>query len=554
MIRNNKYFYPPPEEEFDFKELFKLIASAGAGRPVDEDGFSSGPWTPELLTDAISSIDANRDGIELRTVQLWFQDNDKGVSTDNIRWLARILGCDDPTATRDWQMELIAAQSRLAAKRRNLRIKRGTTEVLRIQSLEENSTERDEPVSSPNFRRQSEDKKSKQSFNLARKMEALFTQKSPLDLPILIFAGAVVLGFSAYILDIHSIYYGDSERPIKQVGLIWAPNWTALFLVFLPIYLAMVTELLTFWKSDGRPKLLALDESTIDHDDGWARIIETSSISNWAVLTVCLFVVFLFQWVDMCLFPLLTGEAGNFAMDWGRIAIVQPEKISVPEAIVFSGFAYLFMSVSVFLYFAGLILLTTLARDFWQLGRAGALQFGTDQRNASVQVGIRIKFGVFRCTILGLLVTICLKLQSSFLQSEGRDILSWLLNDLKSVSGANLSVDKGKEYNIPTHFSSLLTVLATCAVFLFSVLRIREIIVQWSLPDETHIKDKTLQENDHPAQVQIPWRKMTAAVVLLVASYLLIGEVAGFSILLGVGVFFSIYCLFDPGHGKERAR
>lgn len=118
MLNNGKFFLPPPKDGSDFKELFKRLAAAGAGRPLGSDGFPAGPWTPELLATAISEIDSNRIGVDLRTVQLWFQENDKGISTANIRWLARIFGCDDPAATSEWQMELSAAQARLTSKRR----------------------------------------------------------------------------------------------------------------------------------------------------------------------------------------------------------------------------------------------------------------------------------------------------------------------------------------------------------------------------------------------------------------------------------------------------
>lgn len=90
-------------------QLFARLASAGAGRPVDPHGFPDGPWTPETLANAISSIEANRNGIELRTVQVWFQDNDNGISSENLKWLARILGCNDPEAASEWQTELLLA-------------------------------------------------------------------------------------------------------------------------------------------------------------------------------------------------------------------------------------------------------------------------------------------------------------------------------------------------------------------------------------------------------------------------------------------------------------
>jgi hypothetical protein len=91
LIKNGKFFQLPERSDDDFKTLFGRVAAAGVGRPVDKDGCPQGPWTPDLLADAISQIEANRAGIELRTVQLWFENNDKGISAHNIRWLAREL-------------------------------------------------------------------------------------------------------------------------------------------------------------------------------------------------------------------------------------------------------------------------------------------------------------------------------------------------------------------------------------------------------------------------------------------------------------------------------
>jgi len=129
LIKNNKFYVAPQQESANFKQLFARLAAAGAGRPVDDQGFPDGPWTPEKLADAISAIDANPKGIEVRAVQVWFQDNDNGISNDNIRWLARIFGCDDPEAASEWQTALAVAKERLASERRAKNDKTGSLDV-----------------------------------------------------------------------------------------------------------------------------------------------------------------------------------------------------------------------------------------------------------------------------------------------------------------------------------------------------------------------------------------------------------------------------------------
>ncbi len=39
----------------------------------------------------------------------------------------------------------------------------------------------------------------------------------------------------------------------------------------------------------------------------------------------------LFQWIGVCLIPLIKG-GGNYAIDWGKLAIARPEVISVPRS------------------------------------------------------------------------------------------------------------------------------------------------------------------------------------------------------------------------------
>ena len=215
LTKNGKYFVPPVEERGDIKALLRRLAAAGAGRPADRNGFPEGPWTPELIADAISALDANRSGIDLRTVQLWFQDNGKGISSENIRWLARIFGCDDPKATSKWQAELTAANRRLKASRRerrsaDIRPARPTSDM--DQSAKKN------PLTEVGQRRPT--KQPNNHFSLAKSTEALLSGRSALTLPTMIWAGSAILALLAYFIGTHSITYTPEADLEKQVGLL----------------------------------------------------------------------------------------------------------------------------------------------------------------------------------------------------------------------------------------------------------------------------------------------------------------------------------------------
>ncbi|MER8929514.1 hypothetical protein NKI34_26655 [Mesorhizobium sp. M0700] len=525
MFRNGKLFLPPPRDGSDFKELFKRLAAAGAGRLLGKDGFPAGPWTPELLAEAISQIDSNQVGVDLRTVQLWFQENEKGISTTNIRWLARIFGCDDPVATSEWQMELSAAQSRLSAKRRK-RNRAGSSIAQEIPDTALTATFDYETDSPAELTRDTDAKGPSRRFSLARKSEAFFSRGSPLNLPASVFAGVTALGFLSYLTGIHSVTYGRADGVVKQVGFLWTANWTFVFMVFLPLFFAFVTELVTFWKDEGRPKLIAQGDK-MESDEAWARSVQASSYSYWAVFLICVMFAGLFQWIGVSLIPLLKG-GGNYATDWGSLAIVRPEVISVPEAVVFTGLAYLYMCLCFYLFFVGLILLYTVIHDLWRIGEAASNR--VDYQRELHDASLRVMRAIFRCTVLGLLIAIVMKLQSAYLTSRGENIVAWLVGDMSSAFYGRNDVSAGISYRRPTHFSSLLIAISTCVVFLYGSIRLGvERRLCMSL-----------------------WR-MSAIVALLVAGYLLIDAFAGFSILLGVGVLFAIYGLFDPGLGRWQA-
>lgn len=515
MIKNDKYFLPPPKDGCDIKELLKIIAASGAGRPVGSDGFPAGPWTAELLSDAISQVNPTHDGADIRTVQLWFQNNDKGIGPSNIRWLARILGCDDPELTSDWQIELAAAQSRLVAKRRSSKNpERGAPAELPDASKEE------VPIASTETRGGGEERRA--AFSLAVISESIFSRGSPLDLPAAVFAGATALGFLSFMIGIHNVTYSRADGLIKQVGFLWAPNWTILFMAFLPLFFAFVIELLSFWRKDGRLKLVIVDDQR-QSDEIWLHHVRSYSRSFWAVFVICVFVAGLAQWVGVSVIPLWNASRA-YAIDWGKVTLVRPEILSVSTTLVFTGLAYLYMSLCFYLFFAGLILLFTILQDLWRSAQTAKSSYGGGVERAVDGISLRVMSGVFRCTILGITIAVCMKAQSAYLASNGKNIIDWLIGDAYSAFITSPSAPRIFAYRMPTHYSSLLIAVSSCVVFVYGAIRIGA-----------------------ANRFRFATYNMAISVALLFCGYIAIDAFAGFTIFLAFCVLPAAYGMIDPG-------
>ncbi|MFC4670747.1 RcgA family putative transporter [Seohaeicola nanhaiensis] len=541
MIKNGKYYLPPPEDGSDFKEIFSQVSAAGAGRPVDKDGFPNGPWMPDLLAAAISEIDANRSGIELRTVQLWFQDNDKGISAENIRWLARIFGCGDPDAVGAWQSALSSGRSRLAAKRRSMRKAAPTraedsTDPTPIVTLDAEADPKPNDAAQPTLRR----------FSIARRCEALFSGHSSLNLPAIVWAGCVTLGFLTYITDVHSITYSPISGLNKQVGYFWAPNWTVLELVILPLFLIIVVELLKFWRAEGRSRLMSGETGEID---SWYSRVDSFSQSHWAAAFICFGIVFALQWFGVHFRALMQGDVGRLMVDWNVMAIVRPAVMSVPEAIAVSMLAFLYTAVICYLFLTGLIFLCTLATDFFEICGSGALAEARDRRHEARLVGTRLLSGIFRCTVLGILITTCIKLQATYLVSDGETIFRWLMEDALFALGAGEVQGGWLEQRALAHFTSFLLLFATCSVFLYAYIQIYRVIGDASSTDDDQASEDERKLGQSARRHCVPWRRMLMVVTLLVANFLMIGQFPGFSLLLCIAILVAVYSLFDPQLG-----
>lgn len=507
LIKNGKFFQLPQRSDDDFKTLFGRVAAAGIGRPVDDDGCPQGPWTADLLADAISQIEANRAGIELRTVQLWFEDNDKGISAQNIRWLARVLGCNDPEGASAWQAELSAAQGRLMARRRAQR----RTEV--SEPEDDGAKEQEAAVSQG-----SRDAEAFRRLGLARATERMFAGGSLLNLPAAVLAGAVALQLVSYFLSIHDVTYPRGPGVAKQVGFLWAPNWTFLFTVFLPLFLALAADLVTGWKGVWRPGLLA-DVSESTRPAGWLTRVASSSHAYWAVLLICLGFVGVVQWISVRLLPLLGGST-TYAADWGSRIVGDAGQIGTAQLIGFTAAAYLYMCLCFYLLIAGLILLCNLVDDFAAV-RAVAISTGRTQ-DSDAAAAIIMK-GIARCTIAGLMIAMCMKLQSLYIVNSAPSLLAWLLADAASLLGLPGTAFVWGDDVTPTNYTSLIVVFLVLTVYLYGALRVGS------------------GRRSGPSL-----RRASVFVAFLLIVYFSMGVFNGFSVLLGTALLGAAYGLFDP--------
>lgn len=517
MIKNGKYFVSPESDAADLKVVLKRLVAAGAGRAVDRDGFPAGPWTAELLADAISGLASSSDGIEVRTVQHWLQDNDRGIRAENIRLLARVFGCDDPRSTILWQKELGLAQERLVLKRRARLDKAHMPRLPPIPA----------PVAAdPVMFRHATDagQPDPQQQNLAQRVETLFTTRPPLTLPAMVWAGWIVLGFSAYIVGLHDVTYQPAGSVPKQVGFFWAPNWTVLELVILPLFLVTVIALLDTWKM--RRRLLVSTDTGFPAVQDWSRLVGSFNLLSWTVFCICFLAVFMLQWSGVHLRALVTGHAGNLMVDWNIIALVEPGSVSVVHAAILSGLAFFYTACICFLFLTGLILMLVVIQDFAEISARTGLSGGL-----SPVLGIDLLRRIFRATVLGIWIATCIKLQAVYLLSDAPDIMAWVYGDARSALGLQGALGQALNQRAPAHFTSFLLLFATVLVFAVAFVVFGR---------------AAASDNDLPKSGRMARWSLVSMIAVLVANFFLIGQFSGFSLLLAASLLMSVIFLLEP--------
>lgn len=520
--------------------LFARLAAEGAGRPVDRQGFADGPWTPETLAEAVSSLEGNEKGIELRAVQTWFQDNDNGISNDNIRWLARIFGCNDPEEASKWQAELKASKDRLTNQRRDKKRRDGSFEGAETEPLSLVIPQVSQPsnymvsTSAP----AKTDEGQRRAKSLPEKCEWMLSGSGSMNLLIaywLVFCG---LGLLNYVLNMLSVTYSPVGGLDKQVGFIWAPTLTVLPLVALPAFIFYVSDLNTYWKRVGRFKCTADDVISINSEsnEAWYAKVNDFSFSFWAIASFCFLFVFGFQWAGIYMPAYLSGDTNGVQIDRYLVALVRPEVISVGEAMALSFIGYLYTASYIAIFMFGLLFLVIVVLDYHDLCTTADLEGSTADTNQIRKEGQKIVWGGFRIAVFALWLASLVKLQITYLSSDGPDFVTWLRTDALSVFGATSIRNGWLENTSISHFTTFLMMVVTVTIFVVCALKIQTVFERLFVYDQ-----------DYPfSRDQLAIVKMLAVIGLLSFNLVLVGRFTGFSLLVAASTLASLHVLSGP--------
>ncbi|WP_162946880.1 RcgA family putative transporter [Ruegeria sp. EL01] len=547
MKNNKSNIVLPPANGSDFKELFKYATDIGVGLPMGGDGLPIGTWTPQTLAAALSEIEANKTGVDLRAVQHWFENNDKGISAPSINLLARVFGGGDTEATTAWRSELTAGQRRLMAKRKasKSKTKRQSKEAV----VEDPTLAKPRPADAipvGEFPEQSFVQTDTSGISgvqhhpktLAERCEQILSGAASMNLLIvywLVFCG---LGLMNYVFDTLSVTYSPFEGLDKQVGFIWAPTLTVLPLVALPAFIYYVSELTTYWKRVGRSKCILQGVTSTDSQGSaaWYAKVNDFKFSFWAIALFCLLFVFGFQWAGIYLPAYLSGDANSVQIDRYLVALVRPEVISIEEAMVLSFVGYFYTASYIAVFMFGLLFFVIIVLDFQDICTTLDVEGNKIEGRQIQKEGQKVVWGGFRVVVFALWLATLVKLQITYLSSDSSDFLSWVRIDMMGAFDATSLRNGLLENSSISHFTTFMMMAVTVSVFIFGVLRIRSSFERLAVYNR-------IQQSKRD---YLALSEMLGVIALLSISLVLVGRFTGFSIVVGISAIASLHVLSGP--------
>lgn len=508
----------PTRGNLDFKELFQEAIAARAGLTTGSSDKTSSGWTPSTLADAIVEADPQGRGVDVRTVQIWFQDNDRGISSENIDCLARVFGRGDPDAIASWRKELRAASKRLSSKRRARR-ESDRPSAMRKTNSDTNST------SFKNGRSRG------QRDWFAALSERVFTSAEGFGIAIIVWAGYFLLCLISFVFENHDITYAARPDLNKQVGFFWSLSWPIECLLLYPASFLVVAHLVSFWKREG----WALTQSD-DHWRDWPELVYSLRLPIWVAAFVAFGLVFGVQWGGVYLLGLTQNRPPDL-IDWIHVAQVRPGAVSFWEALSVSLYAFFYSGLIYWFYFVGLLLLFAVCNDYHR--RALIPESMIDHEFLEL-AGEKLQSGIFHCTLIGILAATAIQLNAIYLKSDGATSLGWLAGDFVAGLGWRTTewefIDQSSVSSLTSSILLLLHValFGVCTAKLRSAMRTsqtRGLSTRLSVGEERNM----LWRLGHDTLL-----RQLCIIGILSLNFALLGQFVGFTLLLSASIIIAV--------------
>ena len=165
-------------------------------------------------------------------------------------------------------------------------------------------------------------------------------------------------------------------------------------------------------------------------------------------------------------------------IDWILIALVRPDVLSTDAAMVLSFLGFLYSGMIYWFFFTGLLFLYAISGDFADICAARGTEHSQTFKHCAVATGLNIMHSVFRCTILGILMALTIKLNAAYLVSDAEGIFSWMIHDASIALGLRTDGWIWISGSPSSFLTSFLLLFLLCFVFGVCMLPIKSALDQ----------------------------------------------------------------------------
>ena len=316
------------------------------------------------------------------------------------------------------------------------------------------------------------------SRSLAGLIEEIASRQGPLILSLEAMTVAFLLSLLSIFCGLGWLEVDFDLNQKKEVGFIFAPNWTIVYLVLFPLYLSVFSVLTSRCRRtlmdfcDGRI-LTGPNGAPISHQAilaAWDSALKGVSSVMWLVLALVV-VQTVGQWIYASLVPLMTGKSD--VVDWGTLAAVHPDKANWWATLFFASVAYIYMGVALFIYLAILIYAAAFAAFLNSLSDHSG-QFRLVARSQIFRQRLsEIVTSTYVCVIFGIGAAIAMRMQAEYLQSGYTLITDLWFSDViaafRWLFGGAAVAQPAQVLHIPSKWTSFAELMVTLFILFIVV-------------------------------------------------------------------------------------